>query len=78
MSIYNKKHRDSNGRIPRKLTCNQFNRTKKHAYLQHLHFVLIPRHIDNQYCRQIAAGYDVEEMIFNPHHHKPTLYDCCL
>jgi len=78
MSIYNKKQRDSNGRIYRKLTNNQFNRTKKHAYLQHLHFVLIPRHRDKQYCNQIVAGYDVEAMIFNPHPRKPTLHDCCL
>ena len=78
MSIYNKKIRDKNGRIPRQLTCNQINRTKKYASAKQLHFVLIPRHRDNELLRQIVAGFDVEEMVFNNHPHKPTLYNCCL
>ena len=78
MSIYNKKLRDKHGRIPRKITCNQINRTKKHAFLQHLHFVLIPRHRHKQYCRQIVLAFDSEEMVFNTYPRKPTLYDCCL
>ena len=80
MSIYNKAiDRDSNGRISRKLTNNQSNRTPKYAYSKHLHFVLIPRHRHKQLCRQIIIGFDVEEeMIFNSHPRKPTFYDCCL
>jgi len=78
MSVYNKKHRDSKGRISRLLTKNQLNRPKGYARSKHLHFVLIPRHRDNQYCRQIVQGFDVEEMIFNPHSGKPTLCYCCL
>jgi len=78
MSCYNTKQRYSSGRISRLLTKNQLNRPKGYARSKHLHFVLIPRHRDNQYCRQIVAGVDAEEMIFYPHHHKPTLYDCCL
>jgi len=78
MSIYNKNQRNSSGRIPRKLTCNQISRHRKHASLQHLHFILIPRHHDKQCCHQIVFGFDVEEMVFNNHPHKPTLYNCCL
>jgi len=78
MSCYNTKQRDSNGRISRLLTNNEKNRDKKHASLQHLHFVLIPRHRHKQYCRQIVLGFDSEEMVFNTYPRKPTLYDCCL
>lgn len=78
MSIYNKKLRYVHGRISRKLTCNQINRTKKHASAKHLHFVLTPRHKDNQLLKQIVAGFEVEEMIFNTHPRKPSLCDCCL
>ena len=78
MSVYNKNLRDKHGRIPRQQTCNQINRTKKYASAKHLHFVLVPRHKHTQLLRQIVAGFDVEEMIFNTHPRKPTLYDCCL
>jgi len=79
MSIYNKSiDRNQRGLINRKLTCNQFNRNKKYASAKHLHFVLTPRHKHNQLLRQIVAGFDVDEMIFNTHPHKPSLHDCCL
>jgi len=78
MSIYNKKQRDNYGRISRKLTCNQINRTKKHTTAKHLHFILIPRHKHNELLKQIVAGFDIEQMVFNSHSHKPTLYCCCL
>ena len=78
MSIYNKKQRDNYGRIPRKLTCNQINKPKKHASLKHLHFILIPRHKHNELLKQIVEGFDIDQMVFNSHSHKPTLYYCCL
>jgi len=78
MSIYNAKQRDSSGRINRLLTKNQLNRPKGYARSKHLHFILIPRHRHKQLLRKIALGFDVNEMTFNSHPHKPTLYDCCL
>ena len=78
MSIYNKKQRDDKVRIYRKLTRNQHNRPKQHAYSKHLNFVVIPRRRHKQLCRQIVLGFEVEEMIFIPYPRKPTLYDCCL
>ena len=78
MSVYNKKQRDTSGRISRLLTKNQLNRPRKHASLQHLHFVQIPRHRHKLLLRQIVLGFDSEEMIFNSHPRKPTRHDCCL
>ena len=78
MSVYNKKQRDTNGRISRLLTKNQHSRTKQHASQQHLHFVLIPRHRHKLLLRQIVLGFDSEMMNFNNHPRKPTKYNCCL
>jgi len=78
MSIYNTKQRDSHGRISRLLTNNQLNRPKQHSASKHLHYVLIPRHRHKQLLRKIALGFGADEMIFNKHPRKPTLYDCCL